>query len=94
MLVFCPPGSQQGSSRNTTIEMYECGYDGQLAYCEYVKVYISEAYPTAEIPPVMKVQLNSHNITRDEKTILDACWYDDKTSISRKFEETLDWSLM
>ena len=30
----------------------ECGYEGQLAYYEDAKVYLSDTYPAAEIPPV------------------------------------------
>ena len=73
--------------------MYECGYEGQLAYYENVKVYLSDAYPAAENPPVIKVQLNSHNI-RSEKAVLDASRYDDEKSIFRKFEKTPYYSLM
>ena len=52
--------------------MYKCGYEGQLAYYGDTKVYLGDTYPAAEIPPVIKVQLNSHNITKAEKAILDA----------------------
>ena len=52
--------------------MYECGYEGQLAYYGDAKVYLRDTYPAAEIPPVIKVQLNSHNFTKAEKAILDA----------------------
>ena len=52
--------------------MYKCGYEGQLAHYGDAKVYLGDTYPTAEITPVIKVQLNSHNITKAEKAILDA----------------------
>ena len=81
-------------SHKTTIEMYECGYEVQLAYYEDAIVYLSDTYPAAEIPPVIKVQLNSHNITRVEKAILDAYRYDDEKSIFIKFEKTPYYSLM
>ena len=57
-------------------------------------MYLSDTYPAAKIPPVIKVQLNSHNITRAEKAILDAYRYDDEKSIFIKFEKTPYYSLM
>ena len=74
--------------------MYECSYEGQLAYHEDTKVYLSATYPAAKIPPVIKVQLNSHNTTRAEKAILDAYRYNDEILIFRKFEKTPYYSFM
>ena len=36
-------------SLQTTIEMYECGYEGQIAYYTGTKVYLSDTYPAVEI---------------------------------------------
>ena len=74
--------------------MYECGYEGQLAYYEDTKVYLSDTYAAAEITPVIKVQLDSHNIARAENRILDAHRYDDKKLIFRKFVKTPYYSMM
>ena len=69
---FVHQGVNKAISHETTIAMYECGYEGQLAYYGDAKVYLRDTYPAAEIPPVIKVQLNSHNFTKAEKAILDA----------------------
>ena len=71
-LYFVHRGVNKAISHETTIEMHGCCYEGQLAYYEDVKVYLSDSYSAAEIHPVIKVQLNSQNITRAEKAILDA----------------------
>ena len=55
---------------------------------------LSDTYPAAEISPVIKVQLNSHNITRAKKAILDAYRHHDGKLIYRKFEKTPYYSLM
>ena len=49
---FSYTGVYKAISHKTTIEMYECGYEGQLAYCEDAEMYLSDTYPAAEIPPV------------------------------------------
>ena len=69
---FVHQGLNKAVSHKATIAMYKCGYEGQLAYYGDTKVYLGDTYPAAEIPPVIKVQLNSHNITKAEKAILDA----------------------
>ena len=76
------PTKQFHTKPPSTIEMYECSYEGQLAYYEDAKVYLSATYPTTKIPPVIKVQLNSHNT------------YNDKILIYRKFEKTPYYSFM
>ena len=69
-LSFVHRGVSKAISHKTTIEMYECGNEEKLVNYEDAKVYLSDTYPAAEIPPVIKVQLNSHNITRAEKQFL------------------------
>ena len=75
--------------------MYQCGYEGQLAYYKDANVYLSDTYPAAKIPPVIKVQLNSHNITGAEKAVLDVYKYDDYYSLMHdgisKFGHELNW---
>ena len=95
-LSFVHWGVNKAISHKTTIEMYECGYEGQLAYYEDAKLHLNDTYQAAEIPPVIKGQLNAHNITitRAKKAILDAYRYKDKKSILRKFEKTPYYSLM
>ena len=93
-LSFVHRGVNKAISHETTIEMHGCGYEGQLAYYKDVKVYLSDTYPAAEIHPVIKVQLNSQNITRAEKAILDAYRYDDEKSIFRKFKKTPYYTLI
>ena len=93
-LAFVHRGFNEAISHKTTIEMYGCGYEGQLAYYEDVKEYLSDTYPAAEIHRVIKVQLNSQNITRAEKVILDAYRYVDEKSIFRKFKKTPYYTLI
>ena len=93
-LYFVHRGANKAISHQTTIEMHGCGYEGQLAYYEDVKVYLSDTYPAAEIHPVIKVQLNFQNITRAEKAILDAYRYDDEKSIFRKFKKAPYYTLI
>ena len=69
---FVHQGVNKAISYETTIAMYECGYEGQFTYYGDAKVYLKDTYAAAEIPPVIKVQLNFLIITKAEKAILDA----------------------
>ena len=45
--------SKRQFTHETTIEMNECDYEGQLAYHEDGKIYLSDTYPAVEIPLVI-----------------------------------------
>lgn len=89
-------GVGKAISEKTIIEMYQSGYEGQLLFRGEVENEMLSKYPAAvkSIPPVVKVQLNSHNIESAENAILAAYKHDDEGSLYRKLEKSPFFSLM
>ena len=89
-------GVRKALSHAAILENYEAGYEGQLLFREGVASKLQKTHPAAvaDVPQVIKVQLNDHNINDAERAILDTYRYDEEKSLYKKLDESPYYSIM